>query len=117
VTSRDDKRVRELLRESPVEREIREERERAGVDAPWIVEHKRRASRRFYAATMLTNDLDTCGSILRGLPVRAGKLDSFVFRRALRGDRLPDPESYLVVTDEMLDAIAESEPLSAKEKR
>jgi hypothetical protein len=65
---------------------------------------------------MMAVDLDTCGSVLRRLPVRAGNLDGFVLRRALRGGPLPDPESYLVVSPEMLDAVAEAGPLEAKRR-
>jgi hypothetical protein len=66
---------------------------------------------RCWAAMMVALDLDTCRSILRGLSVRAGNLDGFVLRRALRGGPLPDAENYLVVADEMLDAVAEAGPL------
>jgi hypothetical protein len=66
---------------------------------------------------MLALDVDTCESILCRLPVRAGNLDGFVLRRALRGAELPDPESYLLVSDEMLAAIAEAGPLPAKPQK
>jgi hypothetical protein len=65
-------------------------------------------SRRFWAAMMLALDIDTCESILRGLPVRAGNLDGFVLRRALRGGELPPPEDYIEITPEMLDAVGEA---------
>jgi hypothetical protein len=74
-------------------------------------------SRRFWAAMMLVLDVDTCESILRGLPVRAGNLDGFVLRRALRGAELPQSESYLEVGDEMLDAVAEAGPFEPKGTR
>jgi hypothetical protein len=74
-------------------------------------EAERVQSRRFWAAMMLALDVDTCESILRGRPVRAGNLDAFVLRRALRGGRLPDPEDYVEVTTEMLEAVAEAGPL------
>jgi hypothetical protein len=74
-------------------------------------ERQRQADRRFWAAMQVALDVDTCRSILRGLPVRAGNLDGFVLRRALRGAQLPDPESYLEVSGEMLDAVAEAGPL------
>lgn len=61
-----------------------------------------------WAAMMLALDVDTCASILRGLRVRAGNLDGFVFRRALRGDPLPDSEDYIQISAEMLDAIVEA---------
>jgi hypothetical protein len=62
---------------------------------------------------MLALDLDTAGSILRGLRIRAGNLDGVVLRRALRGECLPDPEDYIEVTGEMLDAVNEAGPLPA----
>jgi hypothetical protein len=74
-------------------------------------------SRRLWAAVMLALDLDTCCSILHRLPVRAGNLDGFVLRRALRGERLPDPEDYVEVTVEMLDAVAEAGSLRPIESR
>lgn len=60
----------------------------------------------------LAHTLDTCRSILHHRPVRAGTLDSRVLKRALRGAPLPDPESYLTVTREMLDAVNEAGPLA-----
>jgi hypothetical protein len=47
---------------------------------------------------------------VRGAPVRAGTLDWFVLRRALRGAPLPDAEDYIVVDSEVLDAIVEAGP-------
>jgi hypothetical protein len=70
-----------------------------------------------WAAMMLTLDVNTCGSVLRGLPVRAGNLDGFVLRRALRGAPLPDAEDYIVITGEMLDAVDEAGPLPAPTKK
>jgi hypothetical protein len=75
-------------------------------------------SRRLWAAFMLAgDDRYTCCSFLRGLPVRAGNLDGLVLRRALRGGPLPDPEAFIEVTPEMLDAVAEAGPLTAKGRR
>jgi hypothetical protein len=71
-------------------------------------------ARRGWAAMMLTRDLATCRSILRGLRVRAGNLDGLVLRRGLRGGSLPDAEAFIEVTAEMLDAVAEAGPLTAK---
>lgn len=68
-------------------------------------------SRPTWSAIMLARDPRTCRSLLEGRRVRAGNLDGFVLRRALRGERLPDPETYLLVTHEMLDAINEAGPL------
>jgi hypothetical protein len=70
--------------------------------------------RHLWAAMMIALDLDTCGSILRGLRVRAGNLDGFVLRRALRGGPLPDPEDFIQITPEMLDAGDEAGPLAEK---
>jgi hypothetical protein len=66
------------------------------------------ASTRLWAAIMVARHVDTCAAICRGDRVRVGNLDRFVLRRAMRGGELPDPESYLHVTPEMLDAIAEA---------
>ena len=70
-----------------------------------------------WAAMMVARDVDTCGSILRGLPVRVGNLDRFVLRRALRGGPLPDPEAYVAVTAEMLAAITEAGPMPERQPR
>jgi hypothetical protein len=59
---------------------------------------------------MLTPELEVCRSILRGLPVIASRLDSEASRRALRGGPLPPPDSYVTVTADMLDAVAEAGP-------
>jgi hypothetical protein len=69
---------------------------------------------RLWAATILALDVDTCASILHGRRVRAGNLDGFVLRRALRGAQLPDVEDYIEITDEMLDAVNEAGPLVEK---
>jgi hypothetical protein len=74
-------------------------------------------SGRVWPAMMLARDVDTCGSILRGLPVRVGNLDRFVLRRALRGGRLPDPEDYLLVDAKMLAAIDEAGPIPEPAER
>ena len=67
--------------------------------------------RHLWAAMTLALDVDTAGSILRGLRVRAGNLDGVVLRRALRGDPLPDAEDFIEVTTAMLEAIDEAGPL------
>lgn len=72
------------------------------------------ASRRLWAAMMLTENLQVCRSILLGRPVLARQLDVEALRRALRGARLPDPETYLTVSVEMLDAVAEGGPFDLK---
>jgi hypothetical protein len=73
-------------------------------------ERRRAESRRWWAAMQLATDIHVCQSILRGLPVRVGNLDPFVLNRATRGGP-PHPEAYLVVTSEMLDAVAEAGPI------
>jgi hypothetical protein len=73
--------------------------------------------RHLWAALMLALDTNTAGSILRGLRVRAGNLDGFVLRRALRGEPLPDPEEFIYVTPAMLEAIDEAGPLSLPTKK
>jgi hypothetical protein len=82
-----------------------------------VTEAARVESRRVWAAMMLALDLDTCRSILSSRRVIASNLDAFVFRRALRGDRLPPADSFVHVTAEMLDAVAECGPLVVKRKR
>jgi hypothetical protein len=79
-------------------------------DQPIETEHEA-WGRQAWAAVMLTSDLAVCRSILEGLLVRAGGLDAFVLRRALRGAPLPPAESYVLVTAEMLDAVAEAGPI------
>jgi hypothetical protein len=71
-------------------------------------ERERTEDRRMWAAIQLALDVDVCGSILRRRPVRAGDLDGVQLRRALRGARLPDPEDYILIDADMLDAIAEA---------
>jgi hypothetical protein len=79
-----------------------------------VTEAARVEGRRAWAAILLALDLDTCVSILSGRRVLASNLDGLVFRRALRGDRLPPADGFVEVTDEMLDAVAECGPLEAK---
>jgi hypothetical protein len=77
------------------------------------VQAARRATegRRLWAATILSRELEACRSILSGRRVIAAKLDAEALRRARRGAELPAPDSYVAVTAEMLDAIAEAGPL------
>lgn len=75
------------------------------------------ASRRLWAAMMLTADLEVCRSILLGRPVLARQLDGAALRRALRGEPLPDPNSYFRVRPGHLDAVAEGGPFQTKESR
>jgi hypothetical protein len=80
-------------------------------------ELERVRGRRLWAAFMIALDVRTCESFLRELPVRAGNLDAFVLRRALRGAPLPDPEDFLSITAAMLDAVDEAGPSPAKAER
>lgn len=100
---------RELDDHGPYDREARlaEERRREA-------QLERTASARVWAAWMLARDLETFESILRRLPVRAGNLDGVILRRALRGAALPPANSFIPVTDEMLDAIAEAGPVEPR---
>jgi len=75
------------------------------------------ASRRLWAAVMLTSDLEVCRSILRGRPVLAHQLDAAALRRALRGEPLPAPDSYFRVRPGHLDAVAEGGPFEPKGSR
>jgi hypothetical protein len=65
---------------------------------------------------MIALDLGTCVSILSGRRVIARNLDGFVLWRSLRGGPLPRPDSFVLVTAEMLDAVAEAGPLEAKRR-
>jgi hypothetical protein len=81
-----------------------------------LADLKRVRSRRLWGAILLALDLDTCVSILSGRRVFASNLDGLVFRRALRGDRLPPADTFVHVTDEMLDAVAECGPLEERNR-
>jgi hypothetical protein len=72
---------------------------------------------RQWASMMLALDVASCDSIMRGRRVRAGNLDGFVLRRALRGDPLPAAEDYIEITPAMLDAIDEAGPLPIPTKK
>ena len=74
-------------------------------------------TRAVWAAIVLSRRIETCDSILRGLPVRVGNLDRFVLRRALRGGRLPHPESYITIGAEELAAVCEAGPLPERTDR
>jgi hypothetical protein len=65
------------------------------------------ASRRVWAAIMLTADVHVCTSIFEGRPVLACQLDAVALRRAIRGQPLPEPDSYFRVRPGHLDAVAE----------
>ena len=66
-----------------------------------------------WAAIMLARDPDTCSSVLASRPVRAGNLDGFYLNRALRGAALPDPEAFLLVSVDMLEAVCEAGAVTA----
>ncbi len=104
--------IRNELDQVNCEREF----ENLGIDVPaWLAAYEEGGEtvRHLWAAMMLALDVDTASSILCGLRVRAGNLDGFILRRALRGDPLPDPEDYIEVAGEMLDAVNEAGPLPA----
>jgi hypothetical protein len=73
--------------------------------------------RRLWAVLMLAHTPEVAESVLIGRAVMAAGLDAEAMRRALRGGPLPDPDQYVVVTDEMLDAINEAGPLRPTPRR
>jgi hypothetical protein len=79
--------------------------------AAWADEAEQAASRRLWAAISLAPDLHVCRSVLAGRPVLAGQLDPRALRRALRGERLPSPDTYMRLRAGHLDAVAEAGPL------
>jgi len=66
---------------------------------------------RIWAAIMLCLNPDACASVIVGRPVRAGDCNAFFLRRARRGAPLPAAESYVHITEAMLDAIVEAGPV------
>ena len=76
----------------------------------WPSLEEAHASSRFWAAVMLTTNVEVCVSIVRGLPVLARQLDAEALRRALRGLPFPPPDEYVRVDVDMLDAVAEGGP-------
>jgi hypothetical protein len=79
-------------------------------EAARAAEAERIANRRLWGVAMLALNLDVARSILLGKAVLAGSLDGVVLHHALRGGALPDPRSYIEITLEMLDAVAEAGP-------
>lgn len=71
----------------------------------------REQSRAFWAVLQLAHRVEVAESILRGRAVLAGNLDGFWLRHALRGAALPDPQTYIRLTDDMLAAVHEAGPL------
>lgn len=76
------------------------------------VEAERASAGRLWAAIVLAPNLDVCRSVLLGRPVLASKLDYVILGRALRGAALPPADSFLAITDGMLNAVAEAGPVS-----
>ena len=65
-----------------------------------------------WAAVMLSLRVETCESILLGLPVLARHVDGRVLRYALRGRPLPPPDDYIEITLPMALAVAEAAPIT-----
>ena len=61
-----------------------------------------------WAAIVLCLTPDMCSSVLAGRPVHAGNLDGVFLTRALRGESLPDPDSFILITPAMLAAVHEA---------
>ena len=68
-------------------------------------------SRRLWAVLVLARDPQTAESILAGRPVMTRNLDPEALRRALRGEPLPPPDSFVRVRHGHLEAVAECGPL------
>jgi len=83
----------------------------------WPSLEEAHASSRFWAAVMLTTNVEVCVSIVRGLPVMARQLDAEALRRALRGLPFPPPDEYVRVDVDMLDAVAEGGSFDLKAKK
>lgn len=64
-------------------------------------------SRRLWAATMLARNVYVAESICAGRPVLVRQLEPAALARALRGEVAPPGDVYMVITGEMLDAVAE----------
>jgi hypothetical protein len=75
------------------------------------------ADRRLWSLFMISHTPEVAESIAGGRAVMASGLDAEALRRALRGGPLPNPDQYVVVTDEMLDAINEAGPLRPPGRR
>ncbi len=76
----------------------------------WTDAVEETATRRLWAAVILTTDVVVCRSILAGRPVLARQLDAEALRRALRGEPLPPRAHYFRVRPGHLDAVAEGGP-------
>ena len=75
------------------------------------------AGRRMWAVLMLARSPEAAESILAVRPVMARLLDAEALRRALRGGPLPDPEEFVLVAHEMLDAVDEAGPITVSRRR
>lgn len=69
-----------------------------------------------WAAIVLADTPDVCASVMRNRPVRVAQLDPFFLRRGLRGYEPADRDSYILVTLDILDAIAEAGPRTDDDK-
>jgi hypothetical protein len=67
---------------------------------------------RLWAAIRLALHASICRAILARLPVRAGNLEACFYRGALRGRPLPDLATYVLVTDDLFEAVHEVGSLS-----
>lgn len=78
-------------------------------------EAERIISRRIWAAVVLTGNVDVFVSVVAGRAVLAYQLDGEALRRAMRGSSLPRPDTFIEITADMLDAVAEGGPFTQKE--
>jgi hypothetical protein len=76
----------------------------------WVDAREETASRRLWAAIVVSTDLYICRSIILGRPVIVRRLDPSALRHALRGARPPAPTAYIRIRSGHLDAIAEALP-------
>lgn len=77
---------------------------------------ERVGGRRLWAVFMLARSPEVAESIMRGRPVMARGLDAEALRRALRGCPLPNPDEFVPVSHEMLDALNEAGPMSTSRR-
>ena len=72
---------------------------------------------RLWATFMISHTPEVAESIIAGRPVMARNLDAEALRRALRGGPLPNPDEYLVVSEEMLAAVVEAGPIPTTRRK
>jgi hypothetical protein len=77
-----------------------------------VSDDERIVERRLWSVFMISHTPEVAESVLSGRPVIARNLDAEALRRALRGGSLPDPDVFVVISHEMLDAIAEAGPIT-----